>query len=147
MTVLFLYYNVFMKNPMKKFKTIKKACEVLDFDVAIPSRYIPREIYTIDSKVLELRFASIIARKSKYINDLGDKGISGVYSGAYPKDSFKGDFEIDGIKGIEFWNGSSKSPKCYLATWNDIEHKYSYSVYSPKGIKLKTMSRWIKLFK
>lgn len=132
---------------MKKYRSLKKAIEIVGFDVEIPSRYIPKEIYVIDNKILEIRFATIIARKSKYMSGLGDKGISGVYSGAYPKDSFKGEFEVDGNKGIEYWNGSSKNPKCYLATWDDKTHKYSYSVYSRRGIKLKIMSKWQRIFK
>lgn len=136
-----------MKNPMKKYRTLKKAIEVVGFDVEIPKRYIPKEIYVINNKILEIRFASIVVRKSKYVANSKELGISGVYSGAYPKDSFKSDFDVDGVKGIEYWNGSSKSPKCYLAVWDDIEQKYSYSAYSLRGTKPKIMSKWYKLFK
>ena len=135
-------------NPVKKYKTLKKAMEVVDFDVTLPQRYKLKEIHVIQDKILELIYASVIVRKAKYNKSLiGVNGISGVYNGAYPNDCNKGDFETDEIIGNEYWNGSAKNPKAYLASWDDKAHQYSYSVYAPKGIKLKSMSKWQKMFK
>ena len=145
-----MYYNVVMRktNPLKKYKTLKKACSVVGFEVELPPRFRLKEIYVINNKILELRYSSVIVRKSKYDkNNIFGRGISGVYPGAYPNDCNKGEFENDEIKGVEYWNGSTKRPKEYLAIWDDNSHKYSYSVYAPKGIKLKSMSTWQKKFK
>ena len=137
-----------MKNPMKLYKRLEKACEAAKFDVQIPPRFKIKEIYVIADKVLELRFASVIVRKAKYNKDnISGKSISGVYSGAYPNDCFKGEFEAEGVKGVEYWNGSAKRPKAYLAVFDDLDKKYSYSVYAPKGINLKSMSNWQKNFR
>lgn len=137
-----------MKNPLKKFKTVKGACKKIGFDVELPPRYKLKEIYVISNKILELRYSSVIVRKSKYDkSNISGRGISGVYPGAYPNDCNRGEFKNGEIEGIEYWNGSSKRPKTYLAVWNDLAHKYSYSVYAPKGIKLKSMSIWQKKFK
>lgn len=144
----FLFYNVFMKNPMKKFKTIKGACKKVGFDVVLPARFKLKDIYVISNKILELRYSSVVVRKAKHSKESSsDRGISGVYSGAYPNDCYKGEFEEDGIKGWLYWNGSAKCPKAYLAIFDDLSHKYSYSVYAPKGIKLKSMSKWQKNFR
>ena len=135
-------------NPLKKCKLLKAACKAVGFEVKIPPRYRLDEIYTVSGKILELRFPSVIVRKSKYDkNNVDGRGISGVYPGSYPNDCNRGEFESKEIKGIEYWNGSAQKPKAYLAVWDDIEHKYSYSVYAPKGIKLKSMSTWQKKFK
>ena len=137
-----------MKNPLKEYKRLNKAIEKVGFDVEIPQRYKIKQIFVIADKVIELRFASVIVRKSKYDkNNMIGAGISGVYSGAYPTDCYKGEFGAEGIKGVEYWNGSAKKPKAYLAVWNDNDNKYSYSVYAPNGINLKSMSNWQKKFK
>ena len=130
---------------MKKYRTLNSALKQVGFDIELPKRYKLKDIYVISERILELRFASVIVRKAKYNKNLmGLNGISGVYQGAYPDDCNKGDFEGPGIKGNEYWNGSAKSPKAYLAVWDDLDHKYSYSVYAPKGIKLKSMENWQK---
>lgn len=136
-----------MKKSMKRYKTLKKALIAVGYDIEIPKRYKPIEICVIDNRILEVRFATIIARKAKYADNLDDKGISGVYFDSCSSKAIKNEFEVDGVKGIEYWNGSSKSPKCYLAIWNDAENEYSYSIYSSKGIKPKVTSKWYKLFK
>lgn len=143
-----MYYNVFMKNPMRKYKSLKKAQEIVGFGVTLPPRFVLKDIYVISNKILELRYSSVVVRKAKYSKaSLTDRGISGVYSGAYPNDCYKGEFEESDIKGQLYWNGSAKRPKAYLAIWDDLAHKYSYSVYAPKGIKLKSMSKWQKIFR
>ena len=132
----------------KEYKRIKKACEIVGFEVECPKRYKLKEIYVIDGKTLELHFGSVIVRKAKYSkSNIPSVGISGEYSGAYPTDCYKGEFVCENGKGVEYWNGSAKRPKAYLAVWNDNKHTYSYSVYAPRGIKLKSMSNWQKLFK
>ena len=137
-----------MKNPLKKYKTLKKACSVVGFDVEIPPRYKLKEIYVISDRILELRFSSVIVRKAKYDkNIIGLNGISGVYQGAYPNDCNKGDFKTDSIIGNQFWNNSAKNPKTYLAVWDDINREYSYSVYARKGIRPKSMAEWQEKFK
>lgn len=143
-----LKYNTFMKNPMKKYKTLTSALKSVGFDIELPKRYKLKEIYVIADKILELRYSTVIVRKAKYNKNIqGLNGISGVYQGAYPNDCNKGDFEKPGIKGNEYWNGSAKNPKAYLAVWDDLNHKYSYSVYAPKGIKLISMDIWQKNLK
>ena len=137
-----------MKNPIKKYKSLNSACKSVGFEVEVPPRFKLNEIFVISNKIIELRYSSVIVRKAKYDKSItGDKGISGVYSGAYPNDCYKGDFKTDEIEGVEYWNGSTKCPKTYLAIWNDLAHNYSYSVYAPKGIKLKSMATWQKKFK
>ena len=137
-----------MINPLKKYKTLNSAYKVLNFEVSFPNRYQLKEIYVISDTILELRFASIIARKTKYTSDnLNGAGISGVYPGAYPNDCIKEQFETNEIVGYELWNASAKNPKVYLAVWDDKKHNFSYSVYASKGIELKTIAKWQKMFK
>lgn len=134
-------------NKPKKYRTLRKASSDIGFSINIPPRYKIKEIYVYANKILELRFASVTVRKSKYNKkNISGRGISGVVSGSYPNDCSKGEFERPGIKGIEYWNGSSNKPKAYLSIFDDIKHKYSYSVFAPRGIKLKSMSKWQKNF-
>lgn len=145
-----MYYNIFVRkpNPTKKYKTLKKACDVIGFDVELPSRFKIKEIRVISNKILEIVFSSVIVRKTKYSKDnLEPSSIAKKFPGSYLNDCNKGDFVASGIKGIEYWNGSSNRPKTYLAIWDDDEHKFSYSVFAPKGIMLKSMSIWQKYFK
>ena len=135
-------------NTIKHYKTLTKACSAVGFDVILPPRFKLIEINVIDNKILELRYSSVIVRKAKYDkNNVIGEGISGVYPGAYSNNCNRVEFEDSEIKGVGYWNGSSKNPKEYLAIWDDNAKKYSYSVYSPKGIKLKSMSTWQKKFK
>ena len=134
-----------MINPVKEYKNIENALEVVGFEINYPTRFVLKNISVISDRLLQLTFASVIVRKAKYNENELD--ISGVYSGAYPNDCYKGEFENEAIKGCEYWNGSAKSPKAYLAYWSDNNHEYSYSVYAPKGIDLKTMSNWQKNLK
>ena len=135
-------------NTIKNYKTLTKACSAVGFEVQIPPRFKLIEINVIDNKILELRFSSVIVRKTKY-----DKGsvlgenVLDAFPGAYVNNCNKVEFDDEQIRGIGYWNGSTKSPKEYLAIWNDKAKKYSYSVYAPKGIKLKSMSTWQKKFK
>ena len=123
------------ENPLKKYKTLDNACRQVGFDIVIPSRYKIKEIYVIDNRTLELRFASLTIRKAKYDkNSNNDIGISGIYEGAYPNDCYKNEFTNNSARGYEYWNGSSSRPKAYLAIWSDNELKYSYSVYAKDGI-------------
>lgn len=137
-----------MKNPLKEYKTLIGACKNIGFDVAIPQRFKLKQIFIVDKDILELRFPSLIARKAKYSKaSSSNKGISGVYTGAYPNDCNSNEFLENDVSGNLYWNGSAKRPKAYLAVWDDLEHKYSYSVYAPKGINLKSMSKWQKFFR
>lgn len=137
-----------MQNPMKKYSSLNRATKTIGFEVEYPSRYKLKEIYVISNKILEMRFSSLVVRKAKYDkNNTSGMGISGVFTGAYPSDCFKGEFKDEDVEGVEYWNGSAKRPKAYLAIFNDIKHHYSYSVYAPKGIKLKSMSLWQKKFR
>lgn len=135
-------------NPLIKYETLKQACADVDFNIELPSRYRIKDIFVIDGKMLEIRYASLIVRKAKYNRDLVQtNGISGVYFGAYPSDCYTDSFENNDTKGVQYWNGSAKDPKVYLSFWDDKEHKYSYSVYSAKGITLKAMENWQKILK
>ena len=137
-----------MKNPLKKYKTLNSACKIVGFEVEIPPRFKIKDIYVVADSILELRFASVVVRKAKYNKEISsERGISGVYPGAYPNDCNRGEFQTQEIKGYELWNGSAKNPKSFLSVWDDNAHNYSYSVYAPKGIKLKAMSKWQKMFK
>ena len=134
-----------MKNKIRKYKTIKGACKKIGFEVEVPSRYKVKEVSVISNKILEIKFSSVVARKAKTTKNKNDKGI--IFSGAYPNDCYKGEFRGEDISGYEYWNGSAKKPKAYLATWDNAKNKYSYSVYAPRGIKLKAMAKWQKIFK
>jgi len=143
-----LYYNVFMTKAVKTYKRLEKALEIVGFDVQIPPRYKLVEINVINNEILELKFSRIIVRKAKYNKDnLNGKSIAEPYSEACPNDCFKGDFLSEGIRGIEYWNGSAQKPKAFLALFDDLDKTYSYSVYAPKGINLKIMSKWQKSFR
>lgn len=137
-----------MKNPLKEYKNLLSACKSIGFDVAVPQRFKLKQVFIVNKSILELRYSSLVVRKSKYSKDsLSNMGISGVYTGAYPNDCNSNEFKENDIKGYLYWNGSAKKPKAYLAIWDDINHEYSYSVYAPKGIKLKSMSKWQKFFR
>ena len=132
-----------MKNPMRCFKKIESATKVVGFGIEIPSRVKIDKIYVIADKLLESRSGSIVARKAKYDSN----GISGIYPGALPKDCFKMEFRNELYSGYLYWNGSTSKPKAYLATFDDLGHKYSYSIYTSRGINLKSMDKWQKMFK
>lgn len=134
-----------MINPLKKFETLKEAEKSIGFDICYPNTYKIKEIYTINDKILELRFASVIVRKARFNLDTVD--ISGVYPGAYPDNCQINDFKNNDIEGVEYFNGSSLRPRIYLSYWHDLTHKYSYSVYAKKGIELKSMLTWQKMLK
>lgn len=136
------------KKPIKKYKSLKKAMEIVGFEVDTPKRFKLKEIYVINEKALELRYSSVIVRKSKYDKaNLTNKGIVSEYKGTYPNDCYKGEFRNENGLGFEYWNGSAQNPKTYLAVWDDLNHEYSYSVYAKKGIKPKSMLKWQKYFK
>ena len=136
-----------MINPLKKYETLAEACEQVKFEISYPNRYKIKQVFVVADKILELRFASITVRKAKYSKDLIDiNGISGVYFGGYPNNCRKDEINDENV-GYQYWNGSTMNPKAYLAVFDDFKHDFSYSIYAPKGVSLKTMENWRKNFK
>lgn len=133
---------------VKTYRNLKNACKTLGFDVELPSRYKPKHIRVIADSILEIEFASIIVRKTKYsANYLKDLVIDGKCMNECNGISFS---QYEGQNGSQYWNGSAQKPKAFLAIWvyqDSSKDKYAYSVYAPKGTKIKTMAKWEAKFK
>lgn len=131
------------KTKTKTYKQLPNALKALGFNVELPKRYNPKNIYVINDSILRLEFSRLIVEKRKENCTCKDI-LENTFS--FPTELYSVPFcQYEGQNGVHYWNGSSYRPKIYMATWD--AGGYKYCVISPKGVNFKIMNKWEANFK